>query len=62
MANLSTTMKEQIAELERWGSDVIFGRAKGFRAAMMRMLMRTLSGVYRLIVQMRLMAYRKGWK
>lgn len=55
-------MKEQIAELERWGADVIFGRAKGFRATMMRMLMRTLSGVYRLIVQLRLRAYRKGWK
>ncbi len=55
-------MKEQIAELERWGADVIFGRAKGFRATMMRMLMRTLSGVYRLIVQSRLRAYRSGWK
>ena len=55
-------MKEQIAELERWGSDVIFGRAKGFRASMMRMLMRTLSGVYRLAVQTRLRLYRNGWK
>ncbi len=55
-------MKEQIAELERWGSDVIFGRAKGFRATMMRMLMRTLSGVYRMIIQTRLRAYRSGWK
>lgn len=55
-------MKEQLAELERWGSDVIFGRAKGFRATLMRMLMRTLSGVYRLIVQNRLRFYRKGWK
>ncbi|MBC8128510.1 MAG: hypothetical protein H8M99_15320, partial [Gloeobacteraceae cyanobacterium ES-bin-144] len=31
-------MKELIEELERWGADVIFGRAKGFRAAMMRFL------------------------
>ena len=54
-------MKELLAELERWGSDVIFGRAKGLRAAMTRMLMRTLSGVYRLIVQGRLWAFRNGW-
>ncbi|MFD0895548.1 tetraacyldisaccharide 4'-kinase [Luteolibacter ambystomatis] len=55
-------MKEQLAELERWGSDVIFGRAKGFRATVMRMLMLMLSGVYRIIVQNRLRLYRKGWK
>lgn len=55
-------MKEQIAEFERWGADVIFGRAKGFRATMMRLFMRTLSGVYRLVVQTRLWAYRSGWK
>jgi tetraacyldisaccharide 4'-kinase len=55
-------MKELLAELERWGSDVIFGRARGFRAALMRMFMRTLSGVYRGIVQLRLHLYRNGWK
>jgi len=55
-------MKEQLAELERWGSDVIFGRAKGFRATVMRMLMLMLSGVYRIIVQNRLRLFRKGWK
>ncbi len=55
-------MKELLAELERWGSDVIFGRARGFRAAMMRLLMRTLSGLYRLIVQTRLYLFRHGWK
>lgn len=55
-------MKEMIAELERWGSDVIFGRAKGFRAAMMRMAMTTLSGVFRLLVQARLALFREGWK
>ena len=54
-------MKELLAELERWGSDVIFGRAKGFRAAMMRLFMRTLSGLYRLVVQTRLRLFRKGW-
>lgn len=55
-------MKEQIEELERWGADVIFGRAKGFRAAMMRFVMRAVSGIFRIIVQLRLRRYRKGWK
>ncbi len=55
-------MKELLAELERWGSDVIFGRAKGCRAAMTRLLMRTLSGLYRLVVQSRLWLFRHGWK
>jgi len=55
-------MKEQIEELERWGADVIFGRAKGFRATMMRFAMRGVSGIFRIIVQLRLRRYRNGWK
>lgn len=55
-------MKEWIEELERWGADVIFGRARGFRAALMRFLMRALSGVFRLLVWLRLWRYRSGWK
>jgi tetraacyldisaccharide 4'-kinase len=55
-------MKETLAELERWGSDVIFGRAKGFRATMMRFLMKALSVVFRAIVQNRLRLFRSGWK
>ncbi|MDB6078873.1 MAG: tetraacyldisaccharide-p 4-kinase [Akkermansiaceae bacterium] len=55
-------MKETLAELERWGADVIFGRARGFRASMMRMAMSLLSGVYRAAVQTRLMIYRKRWR
>ena len=55
-------MKELIEELERWGADVIFGRAKGFRATLMRFLMRTLSGGFRAIVQIRLWRYRSGWR
>jgi tetraacyldisaccharide 4'-kinase len=51
-------MKERIEELERWGADVIFGRARGFRAAMMRLAMRGLSGIYRVVVQIRLRLYR----
>ncbi len=55
-------MKELIEELERWGADVIFGRAKGFRAALTRFLMRALSGIFRILVQLRLWYYRSGWK
>lgn len=55
-------MKEWIEELERWGADVIFGRARGFRATLMRFLMRALSGVFRILVQLRLWRYRRGWK
>ena len=55
-------MKEWLQELERWGADVIFGRAKGFRAAITRFLMRALSGVFRILVQFRLWRYRSGWK
>jgi tetraacyldisaccharide 4'-kinase len=55
-------MKELIEELERWGADVIFGRAKGFRAAMMRFLLRALSGVFRMLVQLRIWQYRSGWR
>ena len=55
-------MKELIEELERWGADVIFGRAKGFRAALMRFFMRALSGIFRMIVQIRIWRYRTGWR
>jgi len=55
-------MKEWLEELERWGADVIFGRAKGFRAALTRFLMRALSGIFRVLVQTRLWRYRAGWK
>jgi tetraacyldisaccharide 4'-kinase len=55
-------MKELIEELERWGADVIFGRAKGFRAWLARLLMWALSGVFRILVQLRLWRYRSGWK
>jgi len=55
-------MKELIDELEQWGADVIFGRARGFRAAMMRFLMSWLSWIFRALVQCRIAHYRKGWK
>jgi tetraacyldisaccharide 4'-kinase len=53
-------MKELIEELELWGADVIFGRAKGFRATLMRFAMRALSGIFRVVVQTRLRRYRTG--
>ncbi len=55
-------MKERIDELEQWGADVIFGRAKGFRASLMRALMLGLSGIFRGLVQLRIARYRRGWK
>ncbi len=55
-------MKEVIDELEQWGADVIFGRAKGLRASLTRALMLGLSGIFRGIVQSRIALYRNGWK
>ena len=55
-------MKERIDELEQWGADVIFGRAKGFRASLMRALMLGLSGIFRGLVQLRIALFRNGWK
>ncbi|BCX47126.1 tetraacyldisaccharide 4'-kinase [Haloferula helveola] len=55
-------MKESLAELERWGADVIFGRARGFRAGMTRLAMSALSGVFRMLVRTRLLVFRRRWK
>jgi len=55
-------MKERIDELEQWGADVIFGRAKGLRASLTRALMLGLSGIFRGLVQTRIALYRHGWK
>jgi tetraacyldisaccharide 4'-kinase len=55
-------MKEQIDELEQWGADVIFGRAKGFRATLARVLMLGLSGLFRVLVQLRIALFRHGLK
>lgn len=55
-------MKEALEEFERWGTDVIFGRARGFRASVMRIFLWFLSGVYRYGVSVRLARYRKGKK
>lgn len=55
-------MKERIDELEQWGADVIFGRARGFRASLARALMLGLSGLFRVLVQLRIALFRRGWK
>jgi tetraacyldisaccharide 4'-kinase len=55
-------MKESIDELEQWGADVIFGRAKGFRATLMRFVMFWLSLLFRGLVQLRIFLYRSGAK
>ncbi|MFM2243451.1 MAG: tetraacyldisaccharide 4-kinase [Verrucomicrobiota bacterium] len=55
-------MKENLAELERWAADVIFGRARGFRASMTRLAMSLLSVLFRGVVALRLMIFRKRWK
>ncbi len=49
-------------ELEKWATDVIFGRSRGLAASLMRMLLRALSWVYRFGVRLRLRLFRKGWK
>ncbi len=55
-------MRETLDELEQWGTEVIFGRARGFRAAMMRIFLWSLSGLYRFGVAKRLGNYRNGKK
>lgn len=49
-------------DIEKWAADVIFGRARGFGAAVARLVFRALSYVYGFIVRMRLKAYRQHWK
>lgn len=55
-------MKEMLQELERWGGDVVFGRARGFRAALTRWLMAWLALLFRGLVQARIALFRHGWK
>ncbi len=50
-------VKETLSEFEHWLSDVIFGRVRGFRALITRILLRALSGLYRSIIQLRKFLY-----
>ncbi len=54
--------KDTLEDLEQWCEDVIFGRAKGFRATLMRCVLRGFSWLYRGAVLQRLRLFRKGWK
>lgn len=53
-------MKSRSEEFEEWGTEVIFGRAKGFRAAMMRMILRGASWLFRLVVLARLYLFHSS--
>lgn len=55
-------MSERLKEFEQWGEDVIFGRAKGLRASLMRVFLRFLSWIFRGLVSLRLNLFRLGWK
>ena len=53
-------MKSRSEEFEEWGTEVIFGRAKGFRAAMMRVVLRGASWLFRLVVLARLYLFHSS--
>src|SRR5256714_7304801 len=52
-------MGRRLENLEQFGIDVVLGRRRGFRAAMLRGVLYALSFVYERIVQLRLYLYRK---
>lgn len=52
-------MKSRMDELEEWGTDVIFNRAHGFRAWLMRCILRLGSFVFYFIVKVRLFLFRR---
>jgi tetraacyldisaccharide 4'-kinase len=58
----SVGVKEVMADLERWGADVIFGRARGFRAGLTRVVMSRLAVVFRGLVALRLLIFRRRWR
>ncbi len=55
-------MSEGQKEFEKWAEDVIFGRARGFRAFLMRIFLRGLSWLFRGLVALRLKLFKKGFK
>ena len=55
-------MSERLKEFEQWGEDVIFGRAKGIRASLMRLFLRCASWLFRGLVTLRLNLFKRGWK
>jgi tetraacyldisaccharide 4'-kinase len=57
-----TPVKETASEFEVWAADVIFGRARGFRAFLTRLLLRALSGIYRMLMQTRKYLFYQNYK
>ncbi|MGE9268301.1 MAG: tetraacyldisaccharide 4'-kinase, partial [Verrucomicrobiales bacterium] len=49
-------------ELEKWVTEVIFGRARGFAASVTRGVLFLFSLLFRLLVKARLRLIRSGWK
>ena len=54
-------MKETLEELEQWATEVIFGRARGFLASVVRVILWCLSGLFRLIVWVKMKRFREGY-
>src|ERR1700720_3086564 len=52
-------MGRQLEDLEQFGIDVVLERRRGFRASILRVILRALSFIYERIVQLRLYFYRK---
>src|SRR5437867_13324907 len=52
-------MGRTLENLEQFGIDVVLGRRRGFRAAILRGMLYGLSFIYERIVQLRLYLYRK---
>ncbi len=56
---IAPSMKSRKEEFEEWAMDVVFGRAHGFRAWLMRCALRICSWAFYLIVKLRLFMYRR---
>ena len=55
-------MKKTLESIEQYGIEVILGRDRSFRARLLRLVLRGLSGVYAALVQTRLFLYRQRLK
>ena len=55
-------MKSRMDEFAEWGTEVVFGRAHGFRAWMMRCVLRFASFFFFLLVKIRLFLFKKRIK
>lgn len=57
-----TPMKSRMDEFAEWGTEVVFGRAHGFRAWMMRCVLRFASFFFFLLVKVRLFLFKNRIK